>query len=115
MVSGGIPLFRNESGKEYEVYAKIGYGPSYIASAFREETDLRSDDPVRRERIALGDGSILNQWDHGMHGSFGLAYKYGGNRLFIEADYYRGLKDAERFNSSRNRSVNLSAGFLVGL
>ena len=112
MVSGHLPLFQ----KKFEIFGKAGYGASYLASAYREQLVFGSDDPAVRTKMPLDeDSSNLNRWDHGFYGGLGLGYNFGRNQIFFETDYYRGQKDAERFNESKNRSVNFSIGYLFKL
>jgi hypothetical protein len=111
-VSGKIPLLKNK----LEVFGKVGYGPSYMTTAFREEMDLGNLDPVTtRTEMDLGEFSVLNRWDHGIYGGLGLGFNFGNNQIFVASDYYMGFKDAERFNTSKNRGIDFSIGYLIKL
>ncbi len=112
MVSGNLPLFKSR----FEVFGKLGYGVSYLASAYREETaGWGNDNPVIRTKMDLGENSILNQFDHGAYSGLGIAYNFGVHQVFIESNYYRGFTNAERFNQSQNRSVNFNLGYIISL
>ena len=76
---------------------------------------MGEDQPAERSKIELGENSILNRWDHGVYSGMGIAYNLGRHRLFVETNYYIGLRDAERFNASQNRHVNLNFGYMIGL
>lgn len=113
MISGNIPLFKSK----FEIFAKAGYGASYLTSAFREEMVVLPDGdvPVNRTKMELGEDSMLNRWDHGVYGSFGFGYNMGIHQIFVASDYYMGLTDAERFNQSENRNVNFNIGYMISL
>lgn len=111
MISGQAPIYK----EKFEVFGKVGYGPSYLTAAIQEETILGSDDPPIRSRVKLDDSSNLNRWDHGFYGSLGIGYHVGVGQLFIESGYYLGLKNADRFNASKNRNVNFNLGYLFKL
>lgn len=113
-ISGNLQLFKSR----FEVFGKLGYGASYLTSAYREELTSGiggSDSPVIRTKMDLGEDSILNRLDHGAYGNFGFAYNLGIHQIFIESGYYHSFTDAERFNTSKNRSVNLNIGYMISL
>ncbi len=55
--------------------------------------------------------SSLNKFDHGAYGGIGFGFNFGMNQLFIEGNYYHGLKDFDDDNTSKNRSLQLGLGF----
>lgn len=112
MVSGGLPLLNDK----IEVYGKLGYGQSTIIAGNREIIDFNSDDPPTRTRIAVGKTEQARKWDHGLYGSLGVGYNIGKHQIFLESDYYFGLKDFDRLNTSKNRSNNfLNFGYMFRL
>ena len=112
MVSGNVSFFQ----KKFEIFGKAGYGLTFLTTAYSEEIDLGSDEPAIRTKLTLDDDSSnLNRWDHGFYGGLGIAYNLGRNQFFVESDYFMGLKDAERSNTSKNRSIDFSIGYLIRL
>lgn len=105
MISANLPLFN----KKIELYGKLGYGASMMVKAEREVTPL-NDEPVTTTPIQLGPESILNRWDHGAYGGVGIGYNFGKTQVFVESNFYYGMRDAERSNVSKNRSVNVNLG-----
>jgi hypothetical protein len=105
-VSAKLPIFKSN----FALFTKLAYGPSYILKADQEVTSLMG---WRTEisSIDLGENSILNRWDHGVYLGGGLSYQLKSHQLFFEYDYYVGLRDAERFNTSKNRDIDMSLGY----
>lgn len=110
-VTGNLPLLNDK----LNIFGRLGYGASFLVSAYREETVLGEDEPFLREKMDLGENSILNRWDHGAYGNFGIGYNLGKHQIFVEASYYHGMTDAERFNYSRNRSLSFNLGYQFSL
>ena len=106
MIAGKLPLLH----ERLEVFAKIGYGPSVIMAAAREEMILNGDDPATIRREDLSDFSSLNRWDHGAYGGLGFGVNLGPNQIFLESNVYAGFRDANTFNVSKNRSININLG-----
>ncbi len=111
MLAGNLPLFKNK----IEVFGKMGYGASFITTAFREVSDFGSDAPPEKTKLEFGENATLNRWDHGIYSGAGFGFNFGKNQIFLETDYYFGLKDAEKFNTSKNRSLNFNVGYLFQL
>ena len=112
MVAVNYPFLNNR----LSVFGKAGYGISGISTAIREDFPNVTDDIPTRTRIEMGKNSILNRFDHGMYSGIGLGYNFGTNhQFFIESNYYYGLRDAERFNASKNRGVNIDIGYSFSL
>ena len=82
----------------------------------QEETDLSGDgDPVATV-VDLKNDERLNRFDYGFYGNLGLALPLKkGSSLFLEGGYYHGLKDADQFNTSKNRNVSLNLGYMLEL
>ncbi len=113
MVAGNLGFFQNK----LELFGKIGYGATYLSSGYSEQIQQLTgvDDPVLRAPLDLSDSSNMNRWDHGAYAGMGLGYNLGRHQVFIESDFYMAMKDAERFNTSKNRSVDFSIGYLIRL
>jgi len=107
-LQGQIPLFKTG----FSIFGKLGYGASFIAKAQQEKITFRMpQDDVTTTPITLGKGSILNRWDHGGYAGIGLSYQFSGHQIFCEYDFYNGFRDAERFNTSKNRDMDFSLGY----
>jgi hypothetical protein len=105
-----LPVFKSN----FTVFVKGGYGVSVVASAVEEKIYFRGGEPtdqIDRTPIVLGENSILNRWDHGVYAGAGLSYSLQAHSIFLEYDFYAGQRDAERFNTSRNRVADFSAGY----
>ncbi|MEM9917494.1 MAG: outer membrane beta-barrel protein [Bacteroidota bacterium] len=113
MAMGHLPLF----GDRLELFAKGGYGLSYLASATREETIFNGENPqVTRTKMELGgENSILNRWDQGIYTGLGVACKIGPGQVTLEGNYFHGLKDADKTNTSENRSISWNIGYRINL
>ncbi len=113
MVLGNLGFFQNK----LELFGKIGYGAAYLSSGVLEQLQQGTgfDDPVLKTPLDLSKSSNMNRWDHGAYAGMGLGYNLGRHQVFIESDFYMGMKDAERFNTSKNRSVDFSIGYLIRL
>ncbi|MEL6865682.1 MAG: outer membrane beta-barrel protein [Bacteroidota bacterium] len=110
MCSANIPLFKSP----FEIIARTGYGFSYLASAEEQFTNF-ADGSVISDEVPLGENSRLNRWDHGWYNTFGVAYAFGPHQVFLNTDFFLGFKDADRFNTSQNRNVNLNVGYMIRL
>jgi hypothetical protein len=97
-----MPIFTHK----FEVSGKVGYGASMLAYAVRE-----NETSGERSDIELGKSSILNRWDHGIYSSVGFGYNFKSSQIYIGSDFYAGLRNAERFNSSQNRGLNFNLGY----
>jgi len=102
MAKFNLPLFNDN----FEIFGKAGYGGALIAKAVREN-ETSGD----RNDVDLGINSTLNRWDHGIYSSLGLGYNFKSSQVFINSDFYFGLRSVERFNYSRNRSLGFNLGY----
>ncbi len=112
MASFNVPLSKTNFG----IYAKLGYGAAFLLSAMQELIDLNSKAAPIRSRIDLGaDDSRLIRIDHGLHSSLGIAYTIGNNhKLILESNFYYGLSNYDKINVAKNRSLNVSVGYVMG-
>jgi hypothetical protein len=98
-----------------EVFGKIGYGTSMIAKAMRQNISLQGIEDPFKTKIELSRFSILNRWDHGISAGLGFGINFPFGQIFLESEYYHGLRDAERFNKSQNRSFDFSLGYRMNV
>ncbi|MBK9984108.1 MAG: PorT family protein [Saprospiraceae bacterium] len=110
MATYRFPVFKNK----YEAYGKTGFGVSKALSAYRRISNAGTGNPPDKRKLDMED-SNLRQWDNGFYGGLGLARKLGNSRLFLEADYYHGLRDVDILNTSRNRSIHIGLGYTTTL
>lgn len=107
MAKGSIPLFKNKM----EIFGKLGYGVSYLAAAYEVQEDLFGDLPDVKMKMSLDETGILHRWDHGIYSAAGFGYNFSASQLFTSFDFYYGMMDAEKNNTSKNRSFNISVGY----
>jgi len=105
MLSGQLPLLK----QKLTLFGKVGYGAALLARGIQEVTPF-NDEPVTRSKIPLGKTSRLNRWDHGTYGAVGIGVNMGKTQLFLESQYFRGMRDADRNNISKNRSITVNFG-----
>ena len=103
-IQGNLPLFNNR----VELFGKLGYGLSYMVYAQNAMTEFGSDEPAERKKM---DFSIFNRLDHGVHAAGGIAYNLARHQIFLESAYYRGMRDAEINNVSKNNNINFNLGY----
>ncbi len=107
-ISSKFNLFKTN----FSVNAGIGYGAAVVTSAMREIMNVAGDQVLDRQKMASGeDDSLLNKIDHGAYGKLGVGYDFKFGQLFFESSFYAGMRDVERFNVSKNRSINYSLGY----
>jgi len=107
MVRGNVSFAKDR----LEVFGKLGYGGSMVAKGTEILTIFGSDEPPAETEIDFENQfSSLNKYDHGVYGGFGFGYNFGKNQLFLEGNYYHGLKDFDNNNTSKNRSLQLGIG-----
>ena len=109
MISGHLPV---DEGR-LELFAKAGYGLTMVVRGRNEFVLIGTDTSDDITRIPLGRGSRLNRWDTGFYGGAGIGARIGPGNLIFETSAYAGLIDADRFNTSKNRSVNFSLGYIL--
>ncbi|HZV69581.1 MAG TPA: outer membrane beta-barrel protein [Saprospiraceae bacterium] len=105
-----IPLFQNK----FELTCRGGFGVSRVITAYRHMTNAGTGDPPENFKLDM-EAADLKTWDYGLHGGLGFGYKIGDNRMFVETNYYHGLIDVDNLNTSKNRSLQYSLGYLVSL
>ncbi len=110
MVMARTPFYH----KRFELFGKFGYGPSVMVKAVRE--DIPNDGIRPPSRVDMRTRStVLNRWDHGISGGLGFGVNLKSSQIFVETGFYMGMRDAERFNRSRNRSIDYSIGYRLSI
>lgn len=102
-----------ESG--LELIPSLGYSTSLLLLAHQEIIDLDTKKVVEKNRIGLGDFSRLNSIDHGTQAGLRLAKSLEQHTWYVEASLYTGFRNADRFNFSQNRALDVSVGCLFRL
>jgi|GEM_PF-881667 len=101
-------------GERLTLFAKTGFGAAYLVRAVEENRDLGGDSAPVATVLDLKNDERLNRFDYGFYGNLGLALPFqNGNSIFLEGGYYHGLRDADRFNTSKNRNISLSMGYMM--
>ena len=112
MINADIPLI----SEKLTLTGSLGYGASAMVSAYREaEIFILPVEPPTRTPMEIGGDSFLNRWDHGAYANLALGYQINRHRIFLESGYYMGMVDADRFNTSKNRSLNFNVGYMISL
>lgn len=83
-----------------------------MVQAVEETIDLETKKIVRREQINLGNTSRINAFDHGAKGGLRIAYNLESYQVYAKTSMYRGLRNVETFNVSKNRALDISVGCL---
>lgn len=115
-----VPLILNYHlpilNQKLELIGSLGYGFAYLIKGVREEMVNFSGTKVTRTTMDLENSkTIINRFDHGFHTGLSLGYNIGRSQLLLSSRYYYGLVDAERFNTSKNRALNLTLGLNFNL
>jgi len=93
----------------------IGFGVSYLYSAAsHQELIGQTDLLISVSDISIGEESSdsFNRYDSGFYYSLRLEKGlFSHHSIFIESVYYRGIKDYDKVNVSKNRNLNINFGF----
>jgi len=111
MISGNIDLFQSKLA----LFGKVGYGASYLTAGDRKQFLTGIDDPATITPIVFDGSSNMNRWDHGAYGGIGLGYNLGKHQIFIESDFFMSATDVNLSNTSKNRSLDFSIGYMIRL
>ena len=109
MAMGRLPI------KQFEIFAKIGYGAAYMLKAVEEVDNIEDPDSPFRTDIDFSNPTRINRWDHGLYGGVGVGYNYKIHQIFLVLDHYRANRNADRTTTSKNRSLNLNLGYQIRL
>jgi hypothetical protein len=105
----------NLGDSNFEVFGKVGYGVSFLTSAFSDRISMTDPtEPKVRTYLELKQVP-LNRFDHGIYSGLGFGYTFNQNKIFMNANFYTGLKDFEFFNITKSRSIDLSLGYAYTL
>ncbi len=101
--------------EKISLYIKGGYGISLLTMGYREDILLFTEEPPVKSKIDLSAESRFSKIDNGIYSGLGAGYNFENNQIFFAFDYYYGLINADKFNASKNRSINLNVGYLINL
>ena len=99
-------------------FAKLGGGPSYLASGNYETTNM--DDttfeikPVIAE-LGFSDEYSFKRWDWGLYGGIGVGLQMGTGQLVLETELYRGLSNTVAYADYKHRTLSYSLGYMIHL
>lgn len=105
-VSFNVPLPFLEN--KLEAVGRIGYGMSYVLSGY-QVFEIDNFPPFTESLRGV------NVIDHGNYGGVGLKYNLGKHQIILETETYISFRDVSRTFTSKNRSVDISAGYLFTL
>lgn len=99
----------------WELMPSLGYGVAMMLHAREEIFDLETLETVQSNHLGIGKWRQLKRFDQGLRAAMGLARNMGQYQVYVRATYHYGLRDMERFMTSKNRALNLNLGVLVNL
>ena len=112
MISAKFPMFNNK----FEVLGKAGYGISKVLNGYEEYRDTGFEAPEKYPIDFTNPFGInVYKWDNGIYGGLGFGYNLGANQLFMESTYYIGMKDVDKYATSKNRSIHFGLGYMINL
>lgn len=98
-----------------DLVSGLGYGLSSLNSANVHEDRVFQDGIntiVSPIRIGKSSNDIFNRIDHGFYLNLKVVYNLFINHfIFLDTQYYHGMRDYDKVNVSKNRSINLNFGF----
>jgi len=109
ILKGKINLLNNKM----EVFGKLGYGGSMIMNGSREVRDLSGVFPPVKTDLDIKNNENMERWDHGIYSGLGVAYNLGKHQIFLESSFYHGLRDVDKLNTSKNRSLQFNLGYMM--
>lgn len=105
IASYSLPLIPNS----LDIVGKLGGGVAYLVKGVAVwESDSAEPwiNPIT---------DAVNRWDYGVHTGFGLKKHLGKHQIILDADMYLAFKDVDENVTSKNRSVDISLGYLYTL
>jgi Outer membrane protein beta-barrel domain len=107
----------NLGKSKFDFYGKLGYGVSYALSGKQELIDLSGINPPIVSKIDFVQlGGRLKRMDHGAYSGLGLSYTLSEkSHLILESNFYYGFQNYDKINVVKNRSVNVSVGYVMSL
>lgn len=98
-----------------ELIPSLGYSTAVMVNATEEIINLDTKDVIGSGTLTVGRDGSLNRFDHGPKGGMRVGWNFGKYQLYAKTSFYMALRNAEQFNSSKNRAVNLSLGYIFTL
>jgi len=86
-----------------------GAGVSYAAQGTERVINFDTNETTDSE-LFIGRFNQVNRIDYGLYSSARINYKMQRVNVFISGDSYVGLRDADKFNTSKNRALSLNFG-----
>lgn len=111
MLRANLNMFQNR----LMITPSLGYGVAFLANGYEEIVNLESGDILYRGRLPIGRFSQIARFDHGAKGALNIGWNIGQHQIYAHGSFYFGLRDAERFNTSKNRAINLGLGYKFSL
>ncbi|MCR9171276.1 MAG: hypothetical protein NXI10_02205 [bacterium] len=107
MIQGNFKLFQDR----FFIQPALGYGWSVMVKGREEVVNLETGEVEITREMSIGEGTNLSRWDHGFHGTLKLGWQMGKHSVFSQSGYYFGLRDAEAWNTSKNRALSVNLGY----
>jgi hypothetical protein len=92
-----------------EVVGRLGGGAAYLVKGVEI---FESDSP---NPIVTTITEDLKRFDYGVHTGLGVKKHFGKHQIIVDADFYLAFKDVDPNFASKNRSIDVSIGYLYSL
>jgi len=112
ILTGKIPV-----NQKLEIFGKAGYGVSYMTSATAVFIDLTGALPPSKQPMDLDNpfGTNIRRWDNGIYTGLGIGYNTPFGQVFLDSNYYVGMRDVTGGSTSKSRNLQLGLGLTVSL
>ena len=109
MISDKLSIYKDK----LEIFGKAGYGISRVQKAIRVDEFPGTGIPSERIKLPVSDPLVIRRLDNGWYAGAGISYNFGVNQLFLESNFYYGLRNVDPWFTSKNRSLHLGLGYRV--
>ncbi len=86
-----------------------GAGVSYAIKGTERVLNFDTNESIDSE-LQIGDLNRVSRLDYGIYSSARLNYSLNEFNIFLSGESYIGLRDVDKFNTSKNRALSLNLG-----
>lgn len=105
------PTFLNR----FRFYSKIAASMSSVLSGTRKIMSLPNGDLLTKEKLNFDPEERYNQIVIGFQGGLGANFALGEHQIFVESVCYHGMLDVDSWNTSNNKTLQISVGYLISI
>lgn len=102
-IQANLPIIKNK----LNLFTKAGYGLSYMANAQGVLLGLAFEENEKQQL----DYDFLNRIDHGINLGVGINYCFSKSIFTLGIDYYHGLNNTIKNQTSKNRNLNINLAY----